>query len=294
MSNTGKANFFKGATATRLTTKKQASARAQSPPLEDANATLSGTESSMASRTPDESALHEQLRSMNNILVNVAADVATIKKTTEDLKVSVEGIQVRMNEAEQRISDLEDDGKQVKTKLGECDRRVEALWARVENLENRSRRNNVRLVNLSEGREQPGKMAQYVQKLFADAFGCTGAEFEVERAHRVPSTPVPDPNKPPRMVLVRFLRSSARDKILQMAREKRGCDWEGARLSIFEDVSKELTEKRKAFGPAKKRLRELQVKHRMIYPAALMFTWNGQKKTFTDGEEARRFLLQAS
>lgn len=228
---------------------------------------------------------------MNATLQRVATDVTTIKDTTRELKDSVERVQMRMAEAEQRIMDLEEAHAEAGPKLDKCDKKVQALWSRVEELENRSRRNNIRIIGLKEGSELPGQMDQCVEKILSEALGFAGVEFEIERAHRIP-VPIPDPGKAPRPVVVRFLRSSARDKIIRMAKEKRGFDWEGGKLSLFEDVSKELAEKRKAFGPAKKRLRELQVKHRMLYPATLVFTWNGQKKSFTDGKDVDRFLQQ--
>lgn len=230
---------------------------------------------------------------MNATLQVVAKDVTTIKDTTKELKDSVEDIKVRLGEAEQRISDIEDASALTEAKVDKCEERLEVLWSRVEDLENRSRRNNVRIIGLKEGVEEPGKLDQYVTEILDKAFELSGSEFEIERAHRSPA-PMPDPNKPPRAILVRFLRSSAREKVLRVAREKRGIDWEGAKLSFFEDVTRELAEKRKAFNPAKKRLRELQVKHRLAYPATLMFMWNGQKKTFKDGKKADKFLQEST
>ena len=69
-------------------------------------------------------------------------------------------------------------------------------------------------------------------------------EFEVERAHRS-LAPVPNDGQPPRPVLIRFLQQSARDKAVKVARERRGIEWEGIRLSLFPDMTQELAEKRK-------------------------------------------------
>ena len=44
-------------------------------------------------------------------------------------------------------------------------------------------------------------------------------EFEVERAHRS-LAPVPNDGQAPRLVLVRFLRQSARDKVVKAVRER--------------------------------------------------------------------------
>ena len=46
------------------------------------------------------------------------------------------------------------------------------------------------------------------------------------------------------MILVRFLRSSAREKVLRAVKEKGALGWDGYTLS-FPDMSKELAQKRK-------------------------------------------------
>lgn len=62
-------------------------------------------------------------------------------------------------------------------------------------------------------------------------------------------------------MLIRFLRQSARDKVVTAAIEKRGFEWEGCRLSVFPDMTKELTVKRKAFTSVKRKLQDFNVKY---------------------------------
>lgn len=66
-----------------------------------------------------------------------------------------------------------------------------------------------------------------------------------------------------------------------MAKERCEIDWKDCKLSFYEDVSRELAEKRKAFTPVKRHLHELNVRYRLVYPGTLIFTWKGQKKTFS-------------
>lgn len=231
----------------------------------------------------------EEIRKMNATLKVVAADVTAIKETTKELKEAVDNIQIRLGDAEQRISNIEDANGRLDNDVQKHDKQIQTLWMRVEDLENRSRRNNVRLVGLKENKEQKGKVMQYVERILSEGLGLTGQEFEIERAHRS-MAPMPDPDKPPRTILIRFLRSPARDKVLQVCKEKRGIEWEGCKLSFFEDLTRELAEKRKEFAPVKRRLQELNVKHRLVYPATLIFTWKGQKKTFKDWKEADEFI----
>lgn len=93
----------------------------------------------------------------------------------------------------------------------------------MEDLEYLSRRNNVRMVGLKEGKEETGKVIQYVEKIISLGLGLSGNKFETECAQRS-LAPIPGPNQPPRTILMRFLRSSARDKVLQVAKERRGIE----------------------------------------------------------------------
>ncbi len=62
-------------------------------------------------------------------------------------------MQGRLSEAEGRISDIEDTTQQLVTDRELHSKHINTLWTRVEDLENRSRRNNVRLLGLTEGKE---------------------------------------------------------------------------------------------------------------------------------------------
>ena len=128
-------------------------------------------------------------------------------------------------------------------------------------LENHSKINNVRVLELKETYGTNGTMEECVKKMLRDGLGVdVEGEFEIERAHRA-LAPVPNENPPPIPVLIRFLRQAARENVLKAVREKRGLEWEGLRLSVFPDMSRELAEKRKTFTAAKQTLQQLNVRY---------------------------------
>ncbi|KAL7395418.1 hypothetical protein ABVT39_016355 [Epinephelus coioides] len=252
MANNSGANFFKGAsTRSKLATKSSLPPESVSsvetsernPPPNKPK-----TDDTTAGRKNDDGNMFEEILKMNATLQVVAVDVVS----TKELKDSVEDIQIRLGEVEQWILDIEDTNAEMEKNVDKCDKRLEMLWAGVEDLENRSRRNNVRMVGLKEGKEETGKMIQYVERIISEGLRLTGNVFEIEGAHRS-LAPMPNPDKPLRTIMMRFIRSSARDKVLQVAKEKRGIEREGCNLSFFEDLTRELAEKRKAFIPVKRR-----------------------------------------
>lgn len=68
--------------------------------------------------------------------------------------------------------------------IEKCEERTETLWTCMEDLENRSRRNNIRMVGLKEGKEETDKVAQYVERIISEGLGLSGNKFEIEHAHR--------------------------------------------------------------------------------------------------------------
>ena len=144
----------------------------------------------------------------------------------------------------------------------------------------------MRLVDLKENFGTNG--LNCIQKILAEGLGiCVDPEFEIERVHRT-LAPMPDPDRPPRPVLIRLLRQSARDKVITAAKEKRGVEWEGCRLSAFLDMTKELAERRKAFTAVKLKLQEFNVKYTLAYPATLRFKWKGEKRELYQSEGCRQ------
>ncbi|ROL55474.1 LINE-1 retrotransposable element ORF1 protein [Anabarilius grahami] len=96
---------------------------------------------------------------MSSTLQGVATDVSSIKEVVTDLKNSVNAIQERLDEAEGHISNMED----VTSIVGDGERHdkcLEVMWNRIEDLENRSRCNNVRMIGLREGLEAGGMINQ--------------------------------------------------------------------------------------------------------------------------------------
>ena len=234
--------------------------------------------------------MFSEISKMSTMLQAVAADILTIKETTNELKNTVNGIQVRLDEAEGRISHLEDKTDRLVINGEHSEKRMEVLWDRIQMLENHSKRNNVRVLGLKKTYGTNGTMEECVKRMLSVGLGVdVEGEFEIERAHRA-MAPTPNENQPPRPVMVRFLRQAAREQVLKAVRERRGLEWEGLRLSVFPDMSRELAERRKTFTAAKKTLQQLNLRYTLAHPATLRFTWKGKHLSFTSAKEAERFI----
>ena len=125
---------------------------------------------------------------MSATLLTVASDVLKIKQTTAELKNNVDTMQVRLTKAEGRISDIEETTQQLVTDRELHSKWIDTLWTRVEDLENRSRCNNVRLLCLTEGKEGTN-LKECIAKILSEGLGMdVGSEFKMERPHRSPGS----------------------------------------------------------------------------------------------------------
>lgn len=262
--------------------------RQTSPPTEVKAASSSPGKQADAKASMEK--LFAEVTKMSNTLQVVATDTIAIKETMTELKDSVNGLRVRVEEAEGRISQLEDVTEGLTTDKDVKETKLKSLWERVQMLENHSKRNNVRLVGLKEKYGTNGTLEECVKKILSEGLGIEmEGEYEIERAHRI-LAPMPSQDQPPRPVLIRFLRQSAREKVLRAARICRGIKWEDVKLSVFPDTTRELAEKRKTFLPAKKALQQLNVRYTLAFPATLRFTWEGKNRNFTNNKEAESFI----
>lgn len=112
---------------------------------------------------------------------------------------------------------------------------------------------------------------------------------ETERAHRAP---IPRPNLGERSqtILVCFLRSADRERILHLARNKLELSWEGIHIMIFLDFSRATQLKRDKFRECRKALRERNMKFALVYLVVLRIHHNGGQRHFDDLKKAMEFI----
>lgn len=98
----------------------------------------------------------------------------------------------RVTEAERRISQIEDDLHPMKQEVKAWKEKIIKLTEKFDEMENRLRRDNVRVVGLPEGSEGSDPMA-FLERWLIETFGreTFSQQFSIERAHRVPFRPPP-------------------------------------------------------------------------------------------------------
>uniref|UniRef100_H3ATU2 L1 transposable element RRM domain-containing protein n=1 Tax=Latimeria chalumnae TaxID=7897 RepID=H3ATU2_LATCH len=232
------------------------------------------------------------------ITADVPADIKVIMGTLQQILSTIEEIKKtnqdfiqRLNDLEHRTGTLKDRVTTTEDQISALQAKVAALSLHVDNQENRARRNNLRFLRFPEMVEK-GKPIKFLQKILPELLQLPeGTQIEMEQAHR-PLAPCPAEGQRPRPLIVKFLWFPLRKLILQKARELGSLMWQGHKILIFPDLSRELQKKRKKFLDVKKKLREYGLKYGLFYPATLRISVDGEDFSFTSPIEARAFLAK--
>lgn len=206
------------------------------------------------------------------------------------IRHDMDKFRTRFSEAEGRISQLEDDTRSDSRDLRALQLQVKALQEKFIDTENRLRRNNIRVLGLPEQAEgsRPAEFAEtfLISLLDLPAMPPT---FVVERAHRVPATPL-IPGNPPQPFLLKLLNYRDRDRILAAAREKQDLRFNNAKIMLFPDYSPEVQQRHLSFTEARRRLRGKGLKFSLLYPSKLCVIDGDHAHFFVDPEAALSWL----
>lgn len=194
----------------------------------------------------------------------------------------------RLAEAEQRIGDTEDNVTTLQKSVADLQKQVLSLSAKTEDQENRSRRNNLRLINLPEGAE--GRVAAaFLESWLPEVFGADSFPYPVfvERAHRLQGR---QDRNIPRALIMRFLNFKDKERVIRAARAKGKVMFKEQEVKFFQDVSRETHIKRKRFDEVKQQLKALNVQYGILHPARLRVTHAGRSQIFDTPEDAAAFV----
>lgn len=166
------------------------------------------------------------------------------------------------------------------------------LSNKVNDLENRSRCCNLRIIGipeLIEGHE----LFKFLQSTLLDLLQIqyTCSDMVIERTHRL-GPARSDPESRPRVVIFKILSFIHKEAIWQASCWHRDLRWNGSRLFIFQDYSSEVTRARKEFPGLCSRLVKENKKFALLFLAHLRLYDGSAFKDFTSVEYAEGYLKE--
>lgn len=211
---------------------------------------------------------------LSDSITNIQSDVCALKGTVGEIETS--------------LSTCTDDIVTLQTKVEHLTTELTRLDNKCEDLEARSRRNNIRLVGIPED-FSTSPTATAISSLLKEALKLE-KEPLVDRAHRT-LQPKPKPGERPRPIVARLHYHKDCVDILRRARAQQRIKIGDMTFSIFPDHTPRTARARAAFNDVRRQLREIPgIRFGLLYPARLRITHNGAEKEFKSPEEAGAFI----
>ncbi|KAJ1161517.1 hypothetical protein NDU88_002002 [Pleurodeles waltl] len=203
-------------------------------------------------------------------MTSLQADVDSVWTRTLDLETQIQEIKQQVSRLEKEVSQLK---SQLQLSILKC-----------KDLENRSQRDNIRVRGLEEGSEGPGLEA-FVMGLFSALLGDDHPEVQIERVHRVGSSPTIE-NKRPHDILVKLSSFKVKERILQKARQQDVVYFQGAQCALFQGIAPVTLHRWQRFRPIKDELKVRNIWNRWTFPFGISFELNNKPYHFVESREA--------
>uniref|UniRef100_A0A8C5Q4L2 Uncharacterized protein n=1 Tax=Leptobrachium leishanense TaxID=445787 RepID=A0A8C5Q4L2_9ANUR len=182
------------------------------------------------------------------------------------LRTDISGLQTRLHKAEVTQEQQHTVLTAHSTTLDTQQSALQMMARHLEDVENRGRRNNIRIRGLPELETSHRDLHHALTGLFNLILNRDSEiEIEFERFHRA-LRPKGPPDAPPRDVVCCLLRHSLKESIMAAARGSREIDFAGAKVSLFQDLSPATLQSRRLLRPLTTALQELRLPYKWLFP----------------------------
>ncbi|XP_049931009.1 cadherin-7-like [Epinephelus moara] len=218
---------------------KSAASKALANPDDDTEPELANEEepescTESACPTSDDTVVQQVTRNIKKMLDTTLDNI--LKPVTE-MSEKLDKLVDRLGTVEQRVSDLEDNAAANAPRLDSVESELKKAMEKLENYENQSRRQNIRIIGLkegTEGKDPPVFFEKWIPEVLN--MDMQGERLKIERAHRA-GPPLGSTGK---QGLVRLHDYTDRQRILRAARNKGRVTMDGQVVSFYQNFSAEI------------------------------------------------------
>ncbi len=219
-------------------------------------------------------------------------DIQVTNKSVKELR-ELEAIATTAKQTRDRVDSVQADAREDRRTVTDLRNQLERLTEKMTR-NNRSRRNNVRLVGLPEGVEGSNAAGFLRVNLSRWIPSLKGRNIEIDRAHRVYDGGRGSDR--PRTLIFRVLRWHDRSEILKGARRAYPvkCTHDNVTLLFFPDFSPVTAAKRKSLVPVLRTMTALGLQPFLAYPAVIKLRHGGEQRCFDSLRKAEDFVSSLS
>ncbi len=235
---------------------------------------------------------------MDSVLIpalrELREDIQATNKSVKELREELEAIATAAKQTRDQVDSVQAAAREDRRTVTDLRNQLEQLTEKMTDMEDRSRRNNVRLVGLPEGAEGSNAAGFLRVNLSKWIPSLKGRDIEIDRAHRVYDGGRGSDRL--RTLIFRVLRWHDRSEILKGARQAYPvkCAHDNVTLLFFPDFSPATTIRRKAFNLVLKKMTSLGLQPFLIYPAVIKLRHKGEQKSFDSPQKVEDFISSLS
>lgn len=233
----------------------------------------------------------ERLRAMivSDLKGAIDAALAPLKDSVNRLTATAKDHGERINSLDEAMTLYSNRVVSLEKECKDLRENNKTLFDSLDNLENRSRRCNLKIFNIpekAEGNDAVKFMSEFLSGLLGEVFPTAPM---LDRAHRLGALKKPgsDGNVRPRPMIIKFHYYQDKDRAVRCNRSK--LVYRGQRVFFQQDYSAVVNKKRAKFNPVKALLYEKKVKFGLLFPAVLRVDYDGKTHNFGTAEDAQKF-----
>uniref|UniRef100_A0A8C2FVR2 LINE-1 type transposase domain-containing 1 n=1 Tax=Cyprinus carpio TaxID=7962 RepID=A0A8C2FVR2_CYPCA len=222
---------------------------------------------------------------LTSVLRDLHLDIQTTNDSVKELKAEVEKLANAAKQTRDRVDSVQAAAREDRMTVTNLRIQLEQLTKKIMDIEDRSRRNNVRLVGLpagAEGSNAADFLRANLSKWIPSMKGC---DIEIDRTHCVYDGRKNSDR--PHTLIFRVLRWHDRLAILKGAWQAYSVKYtqDNVMLQFFPDFSPATTTKRKSFNPVLKKMTALGLQPFLTYPAVIKLLHKGEQMMFDSPEK---------
>ncbi|KAJ1128533.1 hypothetical protein NDU88_006911 [Pleurodeles waltl] len=206
----------------------------------------------------------QEIASVGRCLEVMDLKITDLTVASSSIRADIAGFRETVNTLDQCLTAVED---QVAV-IPDQEEELRTLRAKITDLEDRSRRDNIRFFGVPEQKEGSDIKA-FLRSLLTNHFGI---EFspppEFQRVHRIGPPHKATANKP-RPIIACFLRHEQARQVISAAKTQGPVSLEGHEIRVAADFSRLTNEKRRAFLALRLQLRTMDIKYGLFEPARM-------------------------
>ena len=152
------------------------------------------------------------------------------------------------------------------------------------------KRPNIRIIGAPEEEDKKEEHEKTLEEIIVENFPKMRKEIitQIQETQRLPNRINPRRNTQ-RHILIKLKKIKHKEQILKEAREKQQITHKGNPIRITADLSLETLEARSERQDKLKVMNENNLQPRLLYPARISLTYEGEIKSFTDKQKLREF-----